>query len=112
MKPQRVDTMPLATVHRRGGVSAEGGDGLDAGRLRRPIAEVRQRDPMASTVEIHAGHGEDALGFRVGQGLEQDAVHDPEDRRRRADAESEHGNGSQGEPWRSRQQAQAVTAGR
>ena len=86
MKAERVDSMALAAVHCRRGVPAQGGDCFEALRLGSPIAEVRQRNPVASPVDVDGRHRHDALRVRVGQGPEQHALDDAEDGGCRADA--------------------------
>ena len=75
-----------------------------AAQSRKSGSETRCRRPSTSTLR----HRDDALRVRVGQGPEQHALDDAEDRGRRADAKPQHRDGGRGEPRRSRQQAQAV----
>ena len=66
---------------------------FEGARLRLPVLEVRLRDAHPLTLLVDLEELNDALGAWVRQWLEQNTVHDAEDRRRRADPECEGQNG-------------------
>jgi hypothetical protein len=70
---------------------------LDDGRLPAPIVELGWRRSLSNSLRRGIDEHDEAARIRVGERPQQDGVHDREDRRVRADAERQRGNGGKGE---------------
>ncbi len=70
---------------------------LDDGGLPPPVVELGRRRPLSRSLGRGVDEHHQAARIRVGERPQQDGVHDREDRRIRADAERQRGDGGEGE---------------